>query len=547
MADVWATKNGNWSDTTVWNTGSLPTVVDDVFADNRTVYIDIDSIARSIRTTQRTGGTAGGSFIVSAGTALTANVLAGSTTCLTFSAAAPNTFTLTGSVTGGNTGASSGVVNTSSGTLYIFGNAQMGTSTTTHHGINNNSTGTIYMTGNVFINNTASSSGSVNNNSSGSIYLSGNATAVSTSDTSGAVRNGGQNGYVFMEGSAIGIGTGVGFVICNLGISSIIDFVGYLKGGDASSASRTAAITNNGNTSVVNITGNCFGGTGSSGSPGAYNLGTNNVINILGDSIATTGVAGVNNSSSTGVVNITGNIYGGSGNSSFGAINAAAGTLNVTGSALGGTGTSSHGIQNNSVGRVNVYGIVKGGAGSGVAGMNNNAASGFVYVQRAVGNNFGLGSAGVLGISPGVANVQNGLAYIEQVEFGPRGATPISGPVYILPSNQNTLTGVLTALGNTVTFYNTLSVDGLIPPASSVRLGTVYNVGNSIGTMAVPSASAVQFGVPVDNTVGVAALTPQTVWGYSRLSATDVGSMGDRLRNAATAQSVGSQIASFNL
>jgi hypothetical protein len=65
--------------------------------------------------------------------------------------------------------------------------------------------------------------------------------------------------------------------------------------------------------------------------------------------------------------------------------------------------------------------------------------------------------------------------------------------------------------------------------------------------MAVPSASAIQFGVPVDNTVGVATLTPQTVWGYSRLSATDVGSMGDRLRNAATTQSIGSQIASFNL
>jgi hypothetical protein len=65
--------------------------------------------------------------------------------------------------------------------------------------------------------------------------------------------------------------------------------------------------------------------------------------------------------------------------------------------------------------------------------------------------------------------------------------------------------------------------------------------------MAVPAPEQVEFGVSVDNTVGVAALTPQTVWGYSRLSATDVGSMGDRLRNTATAQSVGSQIASFNL
>ena len=138
-------------------------------------------------------------------------------------------------------------------------------------------------------------------------------------------------------------------------------------------------------------------------------------------------------------------------------------------------------------------------------------------------------------------------AYVEQVEFGSRGATPISGPVYILPSNRNTLTGYTTALGTPVTFYNSLSIDNLLPPASSVRLGEVYNVGNSVGTMAVPSASAVQFGVPVDNTVGTAALTPQSVWGYSRLSATEVDSMGDRLRNTATTQSVGYQIASFNL
>jgi len=65
--------------------------------------------------------------------------------------------------------------------------------------------------------------------------------------------------------------------------------------------------------------------------------------------------------------------------------------------------------------------------------------------------------------------------------------------------------------------------------------------------MAVPALESVIFGVPVDNTVGTAALTPQNVWGYARLSATEIGSIGDRLRNAATTQAVGSQIASFNL
>lgn len=42
MADVYAIKNGDWSDTTVWNTGSLPASSDDVYANNYAVNIDQD-------------------------------------------------------------------------------------------------------------------------------------------------------------------------------------------------------------------------------------------------------------------------------------------------------------------------------------------------------------------------------------------------------------------------------------------------------------------------------------------------------------------------
>ena len=37
MAIVRAVKTGVWSDTTVWNTGSLPTSADDVYSNNFTV------------------------------------------------------------------------------------------------------------------------------------------------------------------------------------------------------------------------------------------------------------------------------------------------------------------------------------------------------------------------------------------------------------------------------------------------------------------------------------------------------------------------------
>ena len=42
MPNVWATKTGNWSDTTVWNTGTLPTASDAVWASGSTVLIDQD-------------------------------------------------------------------------------------------------------------------------------------------------------------------------------------------------------------------------------------------------------------------------------------------------------------------------------------------------------------------------------------------------------------------------------------------------------------------------------------------------------------------------
>lgn len=65
MANVYATKTGNWSDTTVWNTGALPTSADDVYANTYTVTIDQNVTALSLRNTAATGITAGGGFACS--------------------------------------------------------------------------------------------------------------------------------------------------------------------------------------------------------------------------------------------------------------------------------------------------------------------------------------------------------------------------------------------------------------------------------------------------------------------------------------------------
>lgn len=60
MANVYAVKSGNWSDTTVWNTGALPTSTDDVYANGYTVTIDTSPTVLSIRTTSASGISSGG-------------------------------------------------------------------------------------------------------------------------------------------------------------------------------------------------------------------------------------------------------------------------------------------------------------------------------------------------------------------------------------------------------------------------------------------------------------------------------------------------------
>jgi hypothetical protein len=62
MAIKFPLANGNWSDATNWNDGTLPDVGDDVHADGKTVTIDQDVTVLSIRNDQRSGGTANGGF-----------------------------------------------------------------------------------------------------------------------------------------------------------------------------------------------------------------------------------------------------------------------------------------------------------------------------------------------------------------------------------------------------------------------------------------------------------------------------------------------------
>lgn len=80
MANVYAVKNGNWSDTTVWNTGALPTTADDVRPNNFVVTIDTSSAVLSLRNNASSPAVAGGRFEINSNITISADTIQGNAT-----------------------------------------------------------------------------------------------------------------------------------------------------------------------------------------------------------------------------------------------------------------------------------------------------------------------------------------------------------------------------------------------------------------------------------------------------------------------------------
>lgn len=229
------------------------------------------------------------------------------------------------------------------------------------------------------------------------------------------------------------------------------------------------------------------------------------------------------------ILTITGNVTAGTGQFADG-VRAAGGTLvsvTVTGTVSGGTGTNAFGVNQSTNSPTTIAGTAVGGANGGVT----NSGSGTLTVTRAKGGPLSTSLFGVINSTSG------GVATVEEVEWGDLGASPTSGPIRLTDKSSNV--AVMYRFGTTKKTLVDANASGLMPAASNVRSGTVYNGGNSTGTCAVPAASSVAFGVPVDNTTGTAALTPAAVWDYLTANANTSGSMGERLKNCSTVASVG--------
>jgi hypothetical protein len=318
-------------------------------------------------------------------------------------------------------------------------------------------------------------------------------------------------------------------------------------------AGTATCVTLSGSASAT-IVGGVTGGTASSAN--GVNLTSSGTLNVIGNVTGGSGVnaaVGVIATSGPGVVNVTGNVTGGSGVNAYGVRYNDATGGGIVGNVSAGTNTNAYGVGvtgSSNIPSVTVTGNVNGSSSTNgivvltgtltVVGTATGAANTAIIhngaqtcsVTRAKGGP--LASSGV-----GVSGSATGATTVEEIEYGDAGASPTAGPIRLSDKSSNV--AVMYRFGTTKKVLVDTASTSLIPAASNVRSGVVYNAGQTTGTCAVPGASSVLAGVPVDNTVGTASVSSAAI--QSACDAAIAAFSSGRLANVATVASTGQQIA----
>lgn len=253
--------------------------------------------------------------------------------------------------------------------------------------------------------------------------------------------------------------------------AATININGEVRGGTATS---TYGLRMDAIGATVNVAGGVFSGTGTT-SYGVYFLtgtGTLNVGGNVGDTPATSIYVLL---AASAYITVGGAVWGSSDSALYGITTRGPTTLIVNGSVVGGGAASSYGI------------------------YNTNANS--IFDLR--GPVIAMGSCGIY--STVYCTIQaRGPFY-----HGTDNVAPIAAPRWAVYADVPTTWYVrnndaFPATGSVVPLSN--AIEGT-PEPGDVRKNTAYGAGGSItGTLAVPPADSVASGVPVDDTVGTAAV-----------------------------------------
>lgn len=483
MPNRWPIASGNWSNPAIWSGSIIPTASDDVFTNNQTVTLDQNINVRSLQNLPTGSAVGDGTFISTNGITVTCSVgiIAASGSLFIVTGSDSVNISSSFSTTGTNPKSGSLLVRTT-GTVNIIGNV-------TASGAANSNTiiiqtpGILTITGSL-INNGATTA----TNAHGIFIITGSSFTLS--------------------GSLIGTTSTSNFTNYNLRISGSCPVVitGSINGG------RSQSVYNQLNSQTVNIQGNCsVVSTGGSSTitiqhqaAGSMNINGNLYANGAGAVVTNTGV---------GTLNVSGNLTSdqAGGNQPAVITNTSTGTVIVTGSVT--TGTTTAAITSTTAGTIIVNGPV----------YSNNGASGISSTS----------TAATVRVSGPLISSQNNINPV----FSPR--------IQLISTSTPTYEFQTDTFNRDVTFYDAAYTSSL-PTQTNVRSASLYGGSNEFsGSMIIPSASDVRYGVPVDNTTGSATLTPQDIFDYAVSSLTGSNTIGERLQNISTTQTTAATIAAF--
>jgi len=490
MATRLAILTGNWSNTATWTGGIIPVPGDDVVANGRTVTIDGTFTVQTLRNDTLGGATAGGTFVLANGSALTTTASTGlfvplnsQTPVLTFNLPSGQSASYNGSVLtmpyqGILTGFGTRLIQYSNtGTFDITGNFNIdaGSANVQKSCILITGTGTVNILGN--LTNTCVPIPVVNNPHA-ALYIAGAATVnVNSILISGGAVSSVACSAIYMQAAA-------NLTITSTVISSINGSVApaiYMRAGGTCNITATT-ITGGGGTlaTIQNDT-----------------IGT--PITITGLLTAGAGARVVNSISSV-------TINGAVDTPALGTVPA----ISTTGSVI---------INGN---------VTNNGDGGGVFCSGNATITGNVITN---GNSTALNCGGLATINGLIFNNQQ-----FQGVYAPR----------ILIGALTTAMRYQTFAGATQLMFSSSSITLGQPTPNNVRLGTSYGLAPDVftGTCVIPAPSAVLVGAPTDNTVGTLVMSPAAVIQELNTSTVDVAV---RLQNVSTVQTMGAQAATYGI
>lgn len=340
--------------------------------------------------------------------------------------------------------------------------------------------------GNIIGSTTTAGIESLFHNSTGTLTINGNISNISTSPSITIVRTN-STGTLNINGNILSNGWGV-----NLDIITIctVNIVGNVT---RELSFRRGNVINITAQATVNITGNV---TQLSNANGNFIIINNNI---------------------SATINITGNVVSNNNNGATGISNS--GFLNVTGNVFVITNNGSHAINNS--GYLTIVGAISTFANQTAVFSGSGSAINF-FSGPFICSTYGFFPYQVVRMHL----IPSASSYIEFRDETTGGAL---APSSAAPATQ--LISPSAIVGNL--------------PISDVRFGTTYAIGSLTGTLRMPHPNHVSFGTPVDDTFGNLVLTVGSIWNYPVDDITVQGSIGMRLKNVATPQSVGEQLEAF--